>query len=190
MASFLPPPSLDTHYSLLAYIDSTTRSMALFADMYRKGGIAGINKGVNAVAIRQCTNWGSRMGFARLAEQSIRKSKGLKDGDKLSTLDRIAASTVGGALGCWNQPIEVVRVEVSLSCHHHCFPIHWLQHCDESLTCQSTFGNVHESVRCNRWPRRPQSTDLPSLPSSTLLPSSTRRMESKVSTVVSRLELV
>lgn len=80
--------------------------------MYRKGGIAGINKGVNAVAIRQMTNWGSRMGFARLAEQSIRKSKGLKDGEKLGALDRIAASTIGGALGCWNQPIEVVRVEV------------------------------------------------------------------------------
>lgn len=29
--------------------------------MYKKGGIAGINKGVNAVAVRQCTNWGSRL---------------------------------------------------------------------------------------------------------------------------------
>jgi hypothetical protein len=28
--------------------------------MYRKGGIRGINKGVNAVALRQMTNWGSR----------------------------------------------------------------------------------------------------------------------------------
>ena len=35
-------------------------TMALFADIYRKEGIAGINKGVNAVAVRQCTNWGSR----------------------------------------------------------------------------------------------------------------------------------
>lgn len=32
----------------------------LFADIYRKEGIRGINKGVNAVAVRQCTNWGSR----------------------------------------------------------------------------------------------------------------------------------
>jgi hypothetical protein len=32
----------------------------VFADLYRKGGIAGINKGVNAVALRQMTNWGSR----------------------------------------------------------------------------------------------------------------------------------
>jgi hypothetical protein len=52
------------------------------------------------------------MGFARLAEQSIRKSRGIPEGDKLGTLDRVAASTIGGALGCWNQPIEVVRVEV------------------------------------------------------------------------------
>ena len=35
-------------------------TMALFLDIYRKEGIAGINKGVNAVAVRQCTNWGSR----------------------------------------------------------------------------------------------------------------------------------
>ncbi len=41
---------------------------AVFGDIYRREGIKGINKGVNAVAVRQCTNWGSRMGFARLAE--------------------------------------------------------------------------------------------------------------------------
>jgi len=33
---------------------------AVFADIYRREGIRGINKGVNAVAVRQCTNWGSR----------------------------------------------------------------------------------------------------------------------------------
>lgn len=33
---------------------------AMFADIFRREGIRGINKGVNAVAIRQCTNWGSR----------------------------------------------------------------------------------------------------------------------------------
>lgn len=35
-------------------------TLAVFADIYKREGIAGINKGVNAVAIRQCTNWGSR----------------------------------------------------------------------------------------------------------------------------------
>ena len=33
---------------------------AVFADIYRREGLAGVNKGVNAVAVRQCTNWGSR----------------------------------------------------------------------------------------------------------------------------------
>jgi hypothetical protein len=32
----------------------------VFMDIYRREGIKGINKGVNAVAVRQCTNWGSR----------------------------------------------------------------------------------------------------------------------------------
>lgn len=39
---------------------SVPSSWTVFADMYKKGGIAGINKGVNAVALRQMTNWGSR----------------------------------------------------------------------------------------------------------------------------------
>jgi hypothetical protein len=34
-------------------------------------GIRGINRGVNAVAIRQTTNWGSRFGLSRLAESAI-----------------------------------------------------------------------------------------------------------------------
>lgn len=84
----------------------------VFADLYRKEGIKGINKGVNAVAIRQCTNWGSRMGFARLAETPVRALSGKSERDKLSPLERIVCSSIGGALGCWNQPIEVVRVEM------------------------------------------------------------------------------
>ena len=49
---------------------------ATFAGIYRKEGIRGINKGVNAVAIRQTTNWGSRFGLSRLAETGIRKLTG------------------------------------------------------------------------------------------------------------------
>ncbi|KAF8337416.1 mitochondrial carrier domain-containing protein [Cantharellus anzutake] len=85
---------------------------AVFADIYRREGIAGINKGVNAVAVRQATNWGSRMGFARLAEDLIRKYKGKGEGEQVTALDKIASSAIGGALGTWNQPIEVVRVEM------------------------------------------------------------------------------
>lgn len=87
-------------------------TFAVFADIYRKEGIAGINKGVNAVAIRQMTNWGSRFGLSRLAEQGIRDITGKGDKDPLSAWEKIAASTIGGGLSAWNQPIEVIRVEM------------------------------------------------------------------------------
>jgi len=85
---------------------------AVFADIYRKEGLAGVNKGVNAVAVRQCTNWGSRMGFARLAETTIRNIRGKSEADSLGAMDKILASSIGGALATWNQPIEVIRVEM------------------------------------------------------------------------------
>lgn len=85
---------------------------ATFADIYRREGIAGINKGVNAVAIRQMTNWGSRFGLSRLAETGIRELTGKKEGQKLSAWEKIIASGLGGGLSAWNQPIEVIRVEM------------------------------------------------------------------------------
>ncbi|KAH0537150.1 Mitochondrial DNA replication protein yhm2 [Glutinoglossum americanum] len=87
-------------------------TFAVFMDIYRKEGIRGINKGVNAVAIRQMTNWGSRFGLSRLAEQGIRKFTGKKEGEKLAAWEKIAASGLGGGLSAWNQPIEVIRVEM------------------------------------------------------------------------------
>ena len=85
---------------------------ATFMDIYRKEGIRGINKGVNAVAIRQMTNWGSRFGLSRMAEQGIRNVTGKKEGEKLGVVEKIAASAIGGGLSAWNQPIEVIRVEM------------------------------------------------------------------------------
>lgn len=55
------------------------------------------------------------MGFARLAESSIRKVRGKGENDTLGPMDKIIASSIGGALATWNQPIEVVRVEVCIS---------------------------------------------------------------------------
>ena len=52
------------------------------------------------------------MGFARLAESAIRNIRGVGENDKLGALDKILASSIGGALATWNQPIEVVRVEM------------------------------------------------------------------------------
>lgn len=87
-------------------------TFATFMDIYRKEGIKGINKGVNAVAIRQMTNWGSRFGLSRLAEQGIRQATGKAEGGKLSAWEKILASGLGGGLSAWNQPIEVIRVEM------------------------------------------------------------------------------
>lgn len=52
------------------------------------------------------------MGFARLAETMIRNVRGKGEQDKLGAVDKIIASSTGGALATWNQPIEVIRVEV------------------------------------------------------------------------------
>lgn len=87
-------------------------SFQVFKEIYHKEGIRGINKGVNAVAIRQMTNWGSRFGFSRLVEESIRSLTGKSESQKLLAWEKIASSVIGGGLSAWNQPIEVIRVEM------------------------------------------------------------------------------
>jgi hypothetical protein len=52
------------------------------------------------------------MGFARLAESWIRNARGKGEGEKLTAAEKILSSSIGGALATWNQPIEVVRVEM------------------------------------------------------------------------------
>ncbi|CAG8518194.1 11208_t:CDS:2, partial [Ambispora leptoticha] len=90
-------------------------TIKIASDILKKEGIRGINKGVNAVALRQCTNWASRFGLTRLSETLIRR---MRDGEvqdfskPLSPLQKIFSSAIGGALSCWNQPIEVIRVEM------------------------------------------------------------------------------
>jgi hypothetical protein len=83
-----------------------------FMGIYRAEGIKGINKGVNAVAVRQVTNWGSRFGLSRVAENVIKNVTGKKDSEKLGVPEKILASALGGGLSAWNQPIEVIRVEM------------------------------------------------------------------------------
>lgn len=38
--------------------------------------------------------------------------KGQDKHRKLSVTEKLMASVIGGALGCWNQPLEVIRVEM------------------------------------------------------------------------------
>jgi Mitochondrial carrier protein len=87
-------------------------TMETFMAIYRAEGIRGINKGVNAVAVRQVTNWGSRFGLSRVTENVIRKVTNKTEGQGLSVGEKILASAVGGGLSAWNQPIEVIRVEM------------------------------------------------------------------------------
>lgn len=47
-----------------------------------------------------------------ISENVIRSTTGKPDDQKLSSPERILASAVGGGLSAWNQPIEVVRVEM------------------------------------------------------------------------------
>jgi hypothetical protein len=83
--------------------------MAIARDIWAREGIRGINKGVNAVAVRQLTNWGSRIGIARIVESTMRGRQVEEDrGKPLSNGQRILASTLGGALSTWNQPMWVL----------------------------------------------------------------------------------
>jgi hypothetical protein len=89
-------------------------TLQIACDVLRTDGLRGLNRGVTAVALRQMTNWGSRFGISRLTEQLI---QGMKSGDgqkrmQLTIPERLAASVIGGMLACWNQPIEVIRVEM------------------------------------------------------------------------------
>lgn len=77
--------------------------------IFQKEGVRGMYKGVSAVAVRQATNWGSRFGISRVTENLL---KGGDKNRKLSNAERLGSSVVGGALACWNQPIEVIRVEM------------------------------------------------------------------------------
>lgn len=87
-------------------------TMQTFFDIVRTKGIRGVNRGVNAVALRQITGWSSRIGISRFAEGVIRRIQGKEEKTKLGFGEKIVASTFGGALSCWNQPFEVVRIEM------------------------------------------------------------------------------
>ena len=70
-----------------------------------------------------------RMGFARLAEDTIRKVKGKGETDKLGAVEKVLSSSIGGALATWNQPIEVVRIEVIRILNSFATFIHVLSRC-------------------------------------------------------------
>ena len=86
---------------------SKKSTMQVAAEIIRKDGILGMNRGVTAVAIRQMTNWGSRFGFTRYVEALLQSPGGAS-----SLPRRLLSSITGGVLATWNQPIEVIRVDM------------------------------------------------------------------------------
>ncbi|KAF3071269.1 Citrate/oxoglutarate carrier protein [Daldinia childiae] len=126
-----------TQHKLAASGVKPPSTFETFMGIYRKEGIRGINRGVNAVAIRQMTNWGSRFGLSRLAEQGIRRITKKENGEKLSAVEKITASALGGGLSAWNQPIEVIRVEMQSKKEDPNRP--------KKMTVGNTFKYIYES---------------------------------------------
>lgn len=87
-------------------------SFQVFKEIYKKEGIVGINKGINAVALRQMSNWGLRFGFSRYSEDLIRKFKGKGPNDSLTAVERMVASSSAAFAPCLNQFFEVARIEM------------------------------------------------------------------------------
>ena len=90
--------------------------MKVFFEILREEGIRSVYKGVNAVALRQITGWSSRMGISRFAKESIRGITRKPKEERSRFGEKILASTIGGALSCWNQPFEVARSTVISHC--------------------------------------------------------------------------
>lgn len=87
-------------------------SFQVFKEIYKREGIVGINKGINAVALRQMSNWGLRFGFSRYSEDLIKKFKGKGVNDPLSAVERMIASCSAAFAPCLNQFFEVARIEM------------------------------------------------------------------------------
>ncbi|KAL6935644.1 related to Mitochondrial DNA replication protein YHM2 [Hanseniaspora guilliermondii] len=87
-------------------------SFQVFKEIYKREGIIGINKGINAVALRQMSNWGLRFGFSRYSEDLIKKFKGKGINDPLTASERIIASCSAAFAPCLNQFFEVARIEM------------------------------------------------------------------------------
>lgn len=62
-------------------------TMETIFQIFREKGIRGVNKGVNAVALRQVTSWLLRIGISRFVEETIRSMSG-KSKDESTILAR------------------------------------------------------------------------------------------------------
>lgn len=74
----------------------------------RKAGFKGMYSSAPAMAMRQGSNWALRFLFAKEVTNQYQKFKGTP----LNKGEQIMCGLVGGAMGCINQPTEVLRVVV------------------------------------------------------------------------------
>ena len=82
-------------------------------DVYGDKGVRGFYHGASAVAIRQMTNWASRTGFTEYIRNRAKMYKsGKVEGTRLTVMEESLCGILGGALACWNHPIEVCRIEM------------------------------------------------------------------------------
>ena len=92
--------------------EASSSTIKLALNVIKLQGILGMYKGVHALALRQMTNWGSRFGISRATESAIEPFfEKPKAGERPPVLLKVISSTVGGTLACWNNPVEVIRVE-------------------------------------------------------------------------------
>eukprot|EP01063_Lacrimia_lanifica_P020006 TRINITY_DN27390_c0_g1_i1.p1 TRINITY_DN27390_c0_g1~~TRINITY_DN27390_c0_g1_i1.p1 ORF type:complete len:313 (+),score=32.90 TRINITY_DN27390_c0_g1_i1:42-941(+) len=92
-------------------------TLALAREVVAKEGFAGMYRGVNALALRQATNWGSRFAITRATGDLLGRLRHRELGTVAPASERILSSAVGGALACWNNPLEVIRVEQQAARH-------------------------------------------------------------------------
>ena len=64
------------------------------------------------MAVRQMTNWASRAGFTEFTRNKMKSYKYGNPDAKLSVKEEAVCGMIGGALACWNHPIEVCRIEM------------------------------------------------------------------------------
>ena len=74
-------------------------------------GIAGLYPGAMAVAMRQGSNWASRMGFNEVAKPYVARFFHGSSTAKLTTGQEVLCGIMAGIFSCWNHPFDVARVE-------------------------------------------------------------------------------
>jgi hypothetical protein len=79
---------------------------------YARAGLRGFYPGGSAIAVRQATNWASRQGITEGLRIRLRSMRYEDKSAKLSPNEEISCGIMGGALSCWNHPIEVARIEM------------------------------------------------------------------------------